>query len=334
MKLRLVEFNVENLFLFIDCGKGQDVQKLTEGEWQSLSTSVIPNKPLRKVKELARIITELNPDVLMLCEVGGLESLENFNRLFLDNQYVPQFIEGNSDRGIDIAYLVRRTLGFAYDLRSHRNRPINFLYAHEIISNQTGYVPQASGEYRSHKFSRDVLELRMFHPGQAQPALINLLVHLKSKWDRDGFDPGGRDRRLAELKTLLEIYQELKSEFKGEVPILISGDFNGRAGRHQPDSEFTKIYETTRLEDCLELAGRSEEERTTYVQFANGNKAVGNQLDYIFVPELLQSAVLGSETFVYRFADELNSAYPLPSSLQMRRELPSDHYPVVATLNL
>lgn len=312
-RLRIAEFNVENLFIFIDRLKNQPLKKLTEAEWQSLSTSTIPNKPLAKVLGLAKVISELKPEILMLCEVGGLESLSNFNFHFLNNEYSPLLIEGNSERGIDIGYLVSKKLPFQYDLRSHRNRSINF---------------------HSHKFSRDVLEVRVFRQNAQEPFLILLLVHLKSKWDREGMDPDGRERRHAELKTLVQIYNEIKSEFSGCVPVIVGGDLNGRAARSGTDEEFREIYEQTDLLDCLEIAARKPEERCTQVLFPPVGRPRLEQLDYIFLPLAMQSRVIVNETFVYRFKDELGQSYALPSSLQVKRELPSDHYPVIVTIEI
>src|SRR5690349_12400091 len=108
-RLRLIEFNVENLFIYLDHYQGQDLTKVTEREWRSFSASTIPNKPIAHVRELARAIKDLNPDILMLCEVGGTESLANFSKHFLNDEYAPYLIEGNSDRGIDLGYLVKRS---------------------------------------------------------------------------------------------------------------------------------------------------------------------------------------------------------------------------------
>ena len=106
--LKLGLFNAENLFLLFDHPVPQHFQKLTEPQWQKLSASVYENKPLKKCLEIAEIIRSENPDVFMLCEVGGHESLNNFNRLFLDDKYHTALIEGNSDRNIDVGFLIKK----------------------------------------------------------------------------------------------------------------------------------------------------------------------------------------------------------------------------------
>ena len=211
-RLRLVEFNTENLFLYLDHYAGQDLDKVTEKEWQRFSASTTPNKPLQQIREIARCVRDLDPDILMLCEVGGVESLQNFSRLFLGDTYKAHLLEGNSDRGIDLGYLVKRDLPWTYDLLSHKNRSIDFLYPHERMSKETGYDHLRSARVKSHRFSRDVLELRIFEATEKPPVLILLLVHLKSQLDRNRIDPGGRDRRKAELEKLVVIYKEIDEE--------------------------------------------------------------------------------------------------------------------------
>ena len=112
LNLKFALLNAENLFLLFDKKPDAHVLKLEEVQWQKLSTSVYENKPLRKLLELQKVILEINPDILMLCEVGGEESLKNFNELFLGNQYYTALMEGNSDRNIDIGFLIKKSLPF------------------------------------------------------------------------------------------------------------------------------------------------------------------------------------------------------------------------------
>jgi hypothetical protein len=334
--LRLVEFNVENLFIFLDHYQGQDLAQVSEKEWQRLSASTTKNKPLEQVRQIARTITELDPDIVMLCEVGGKESLENFSRLFLGDRFSVHLMEGNSERGIDIGYLVKKALPFRYDLISHKQRPIDFLYPHERLTKETGYdqVVQ-SGRIHSHRFSRDVLELRVFE-NSSIPVLIILLVHLKSQLDPERIDPGGRDRRRAELEKLVQIQKELDGEFQSLVPVILTGDFNGSASLESHDPEFHAIYRDTDLKDALEVAAVPKENRFTHMQLPMRNNRVGGgfsrQLDYIFLPAKLHSRVSHTQTLVYRFKDHLGMNMLIPRNMNEKKLLCSDHYPVVLTL--
>ena len=344
--LRIAEFNVENLFVRLDhladFEKYQhiDFEKITEREWQRLSTSTVPNKPIAQVRRIAKAIRDIDADILMLCEVGGRESLANFSRYFLGDEYLVHLIEGNSDRGIDLGYLVRRKLPFKYDLVSHKQRSIDFLYPHERLTQETGYAHLRSAKRTSHKFSRDVLELRVFEEEESveetpilAPVLILLLVHLKSQLDRNRIDPQGRDRRKAELEKLVKIYKEIHNEFSGQTPVLLAGDFNGIASKPTPDSEFEALYRDTKLSDCLEVAKVPSDERFTHMQIHRNRIGVNKQLDYIFVPPELNGRVNSQETWVYRYKDEFGMTQVIPKNLGEKRLLPSDHYPVILTLD-
>jgi len=332
-RLRIVEFNVENLFILLDHYNGQNLDSVSEKDWRRFSASTTPNKPLQQVKELARAVLELNPDILMMCEVGGRESLANFSRMFLRDRYAPHLLEGNSDRGIDLGYLIKRDLGFTYDLLSHKHRSIDFLYPHEKQSLESGYHHLRSARVASHRFSRDVLELRVYEDPSQPPALVLLLVHLKSQLDRNRVDPGGRDRRRAELNKLVHIYQEIHDEFGGRAPVILGGDFNGVAGWPSPDEEFKALYDGTHLRDALEIAGVPRDERFTHQQLHRNRPGVNRQLDYIFVPPELAPRVNRDETWVFRYRDEMGMTQIIPRNLNEKRLLPSDHYPVVLTLD-
>src|SRR3989338_2174865 len=230
VKLKLGLLNVENLFLLFDQEIPLHYQKINESQWQKLSSSVYETKPMNKCQQIAKVITENAPDIMMLCEVGGAESLNNFNKLFLQSQYHTALIEGNSDRNIDVG----------------------FLYPHETTSKKTSYPIKGQSQF----FSRDCAELRLFTKTKEDPFLIILLTHLKSRLDPERIDPGGVERRSAEFRTCLEIYRELKIQFKN-IPIVFSGDMNGFAGKPNTDTEFLPLYSETDLEDVLEIANVS-----------------------------------------------------------------------------
>lgn len=337
---RFISFNTENFFVYLDEPPVKEPRLMNEIEWSRLSRSTLENKALSKILEITRAVEDLDPDIMMLSEVGGRESLANFSRYFLNDKYVPHLIEGNSDRGIDLGFLVRRSLPLKYDLISHKSRKLDFLYPHEKLSKETGYTHLRSGRVASHRFSRDVLELRCYRdndesgmklPAEAEaPEFILMQVHLKSQLDKDRIDPGGRDRRKAELEMLVKIYQEVKSEFPS-TPVFISGDFNGVVFGPFEDPEF-EAMRATDLKCCLELAEVPQEERFTWMYLNNRRPGMYRQIDFILMPEALKERVDKSETWVYRFRDELGLHRMIPRNQNEKRLLPSDHYPVVLTL--
>jgi len=328
--IRVTQINAENLFLFFDQELPGNWKSLNEKEWQKVSQASVGNKPLKKALWLAEALLEINPDFILVNEVGGLESLTNFSRYFLQDRYRAYVIEGNSDRGIDIGYLVKKDLNFNFELHTHKNRPLHFLYPHEIESNKHIAETAPDKVIKSHYFSRDCAELRVFNQGDKTPSLIFLLVHLKSKLDPDGIDPQGKDRRGAELKALTEIYQEIRRDVP-DAPIIVGGDFNGVIHRERGEAEFLPLHASTDLEDVFSFLGRDAAEAMTQIQFNRTGQAVLLQIDYLLVSPHLKQHLIAEETFVYRYKSDLGVKLGLPSTLDQRLVLPSDHYPVVAT---
>lgn len=314
------QFNVENLFLFMDHYNGEDIQNLNEHQWQKLSGANVSNKELNKLKALAKSILDMDPDILMLNEVGGLESLNNFNHYFLKGQFESYLIEGNSDRGIDVGYLLKKDLGYKVVHLTHRERPLDFHYAHEEPGRKTYY------------FSRDISELRLFAPEEHSPRFIFLLGHLKSKLDPHGLDPLGNARRRAELKALIEIYQEVQEEVGSSASIIVGGDFNGVASPEDTEEPFQLIYDNTDLQEVFALKGLEPNKRFTQVQILPGRPIQHLQIDYLFVSKSLAANVL--EASAYRFKDEWGEPLDAPTRLEDRSRLPSDHYPTVMKLQV
>lgn len=326
-QLKIGLYNAENLFLLFDHEIPPHYQKLNEAQWQKLSASVYENKPLHKCLQIGQLLTENKPDIMMLCEVGGAESLKNFNTLFLNDAYHPVLIEGNSDRNIDVGFLILKDSRFRFEISSHKTRPLNFLYPHETTSKNTGYGIR----HPSHLFSRDCAELRLYAHGQSLPFLIILLTHLKSRLDPERIDPGGTERRSAELRTAVSIYNETRAQFP-DIPVILAGDMNGYAGRLNTDAEFMPLYNTTDLEDILEVAGVTTEKRSTFYQIKSGGKSEGKQIDYCFLSKNLVPNLIPSSAHVYRYKDEFGFAMDQPKTLDDKMLLPSDHYPLFFSL--
>ena len=278
--MKLLLFNLENFFL----------------------NQLDDQKPPEKVEWIARIIKELTPDILMLCEIGGLESLDIFNHKYLDNQFLPFILPGNSTRGIEIGYLVKKSLPFSFMHLSHKEKA----------------------------FSRDVSELRFIQ--NSIPKMIILLVHLKSKWDREGNDPNGFLQRSHEVEMLLEIYKQRQLEYPHST-ILIAGDMNGSAQKNNCEREFRSIYQQTDFIDVLDILDTPDESRVTFVHFNKDAKPLHYQLDYIFLSKSLEHKVIKEESGIYLFKAENGSPLRLPENSFERYALPSDHYPLVLTFD-
>jgi endonuclease/exonuclease/phosphatase family metal-dependent hydrolase len=310
--MRLCTFNVENLFL-------------------STTSVHQPLKNVDKVKWLARVIRDIDADVIFLVEVGGKISLEKFNSDYLDNNYHSSLIEGNSSRGIELGYLIHKRLSYRCEHLTHRNRPLNFIYPHHQKENENLVKQGKQIRYQSELMSRDIAELRLLDENDNLVCIL-LGLHLKSKLDDTGVDFNGNKRRASEMKLVLESYKKLDQRYHGKVPIFITGDFNGHANITNTEEAFQAIYKQTNLLDISEHLNWDESERTTFVIYDKNKKAVPLQLDYFFLDKKWAHLLNKEECAVYRYQKE--NVLPLPQTPFARAELPSDHYPLVVDISL
>lgn len=315
----ICSFNVENLFL----------PPYAKEESYTLYKY---EKSKEKVIKVAAAIKDIDSDIVFLCEVGGEDSLRNFVENYLDNEYLFSLIPGNSERGIELAYLIKKGTSYSFKHLTHKRRPLNFNYPHEEKENHYQMSMGKKRVYPSLLPSRDIAELRVFNKSSDKPFLILLGVHLKSQLDKEGIDFGGRLRRKAEFKQLLHTYKILNKRYHGKVPIILLGDFNGKACKDETDPEFVELYNSTDLDDVLEVINEPKEARVSIHVFDKQGKDQGHQLDYIFLPKSLHKLVSPKLSGLYNYKNEDGNPFPRPTSLYERYQLPSDHFPIVCTL--
>jgi hypothetical protein len=308
--LQLMVLNAQDLFLFMDLYNGEDVQNLSEQEWQKLGISLKGNKPSEKCRELAKCITDNEADIVMVCEVGGPESLANFAKHFLKDEYISYSLPSNSDRGIDLGYLVKKDLPLKFNLKSHKDR----LLRSKIY----------------HYFSRDVLELSIGQDDEIK--LVLLLTHLKSKLDMKKEDYEGRSRRQVEMRGVLDLFLELQNKY--QCPVLIGGDFNGNATEVETEQEFEQIYHLTDLKDVCSWEQIPIEQRISYYHFNRSGTRISQQLDYLFVPAQWSSFIVSGSVLFPHYRNLAGMPLPLPDGHEKKAILPSDHLPLLAKFRL
>lgn len=309
--LKVCSFNVENLFILMDMYTGEDLSTMSETEWKNLTYTQLKNKqkPLDKVLGLAKVIKEINSDILMMCEIGGEESLTNFNKHFLNSEYIVCFVDGNSTRGIDLGFLVKKDLGCSLEVVSNKKTSLNVkLYSRE----------------KPIRFSRNVAELRIRFNREIDPSFIFLLAHLKSQISSD-WDIKGKITREAEVNGLVSIYENRKEKFP-EAAIIIAGDFN--AELTAPEFESLR---STELKDIHEIKQSSTEDKASLVYFDVNEVAYFYQYDYIFVSPNVIKQVDWDRSYTYRY-QSYGVSNGLPKTLKDRYLQPSDHFPVVLTI--
>lgn len=303
---KIMVLNAQDLFIFLDKYQGENPIEMTETQWQLSSASILNNKSKDKCELLSLAIKEADPDIVLLTEIGGIESLKNFASIFLENRYLPLSLPSNSDRGID--------LGFLAKIKDNRS--------FELISHVKYKLPKPYN-----RFSRDVLALKLFEKGILKSIFLN--VHIKSKLDMGKTDFQGRGRRSAEVNGLMAIYQDFSLQ---GVPVFVGGDFNGHAGADDCEEEFKSIYQTD-LIDISSYAQIPADERFSYIYFHKGGQRFQQVIDYLFVSKKYQQLIKTDECYFHRYKNKEGSLIPIPARYEHKNFLPSDHYPFVVTLN-
>jgi len=299
LELTACVYNLENFFL---------------DEESFINTDKTPLKNEKKLKEMAKTFADIDADIYALSEVGGLRSLEIFNETYLHSSYIPLVIKGNSDRGIELGFYIRKSLGLTYEVKTNTKAVINFKFEET--------------ERNSYGLSRDLQELYLYKDRSLIFIIFN--VHLKSQRDMTGRDFRGEKRRKAEFTYCLERYHTVKNE-NPTTPLFFVGDFNGNASRFQTDPEFIRGIHTYDIVDVLDYRDIPREQRATFYLF-KGSERIPVQLDYAFTTKETLAQIL--DATVYRYKNELQNPKFLPRSRFDIWDNPSDHYPLVFTFQL
>jgi len=169
--LSVAAFNAENFYLLLDGDYGlEELEALDEEAYMAMNSSIFnPNKERGKIAAIAGIIQERDYDLVGLCEIGGMESLANFNRIHLGGRYDCYLHEENSRRGIYAGALVKK-----------------------------GAFDRAEAEAMPGAFSRNLLRLSLERGGTELEAFV---VHLKSQYGEDR----GIPQRMREVETLASL---------------------------------------------------------------------------------------------------------------------------------
>ncbi len=189
-RLNIASFNAENFYLLLDRPyTREELEAIDEPTYKNMAASIYNlNKSRGKIAEIARIIGENDFDLVGLCEVGGLETLENFNRLYLDGRYDCVLHEENSRRGIYVGALLKK-----------------------------GRFPGARASSAGGDFSRNLLRIDL---GDAGDGLQVFVLHLKSQRGEDW----GLDRRVEEIERLASLVRTRKCVVMGDFNgVLIRG---------------------------------------------------------------------------------------------------------------
>lgn len=236
-----------------------------EGRADWVGNLELIEQPIRHdaVLNTARIIADVNADVLAIIEAENRPSLAEFNRAMIQEVGGQPYrhvmvIDGNDDRGIDVGIMCRE--GFK-------------------IESMCSHVDDR-GEDGRLIFSRDCPQYWLRTP--AGNPLIVLINHLKSKGY--GGPAASNARRLAQASRVKEIYDSLRE--RGHDNVAIVGDFNDTPS----NPPLAPLLQQSDLEDIWLHAGFDDGGYPgTY-----GGSSASNKIDYILLSPALVERVQGA----------------------------------------
>ena len=216
-------WNVENLFDLIDDPDKRDEEFALNG--RKNVTQEIYNL---KIKNSAEVLSDLDVDVLGLCEVENKNVLNDLNDVFEDKEYKIIHYESPDERGIDNALL--------YDPKKFK------VISSKPIRNILG------GDDKT----RDILYVK----GTFNRNLIHIFVnHWPSNY-------GGKEKSIPKRnftsKLLLSEIQKI-NELEVEPNIILLGDFN-----EDPDDNNVLLLESAGLTNLMK-AMIDKEDISTYI---------------------------------------------------------------------
>ncbi|MEL6744665.1 MAG: endonuclease [Pseudomonadota bacterium] len=379
MSLRIATFNVENLMARFDFSGWRDDQRRdraiagrpvkSESEYKALERArvVAHEDDARQMSALA--IAQCAADIVCLQEVENLETLETFERSYLNRMTgitYPHKVwkQGNDGRGIDVAIMAREStrdgrLIEVLNTKSHRKTTFGDYGLLTKDLQTMGY------EAKDRIFRRDCLEVDLSIGGR-RLTLFN--THFKSMGpSRNGED--GRSYtmpvRLAEARAVKRIIQDkFGSERVAKMRWLLCGDLNdyterlmvsgdqakgyGFAHQREGSSGIAPLLEDGFSDNLVERL--PQDARWTLYHAAGPVKNLDLpetretrhlvQLDYLLASPALAAGNPSALPMIYRQGQPYRTVFP-PGQTVPRyprtgwdRPKASDHCPVAVTLEM
>ena len=278
--------------------------------WCELRTGVVNETAIINT---ARVIRDVDADVLALIEVESRPVLKQFHELMVKKlKFQQQYrhlmvIDGNDDRGIDVG------------LATRDGYPIGPMSSHVDDLDCAGFPI----------FSRDCPEYVVTTPSDAK--LVVLPNHFKSKYG--GNDRSSREKRLAQSRAVAQYYNSLIEN--GMENVVVLGDLNDT-----PDSDELKpLLCGTTLRDV------SEHDSFTHFEFRanNGHKGIGThglgndnlKIDYLLLsPALFANVTSGGIFRKGMWPGTRPPRWTVYTELKKRHLAASDHHVIWADLNV
>ena len=286
-------------FATINDLRGKHDQAVGAKEWLGGVELVRSEITDTAVKNTARVISDVNADLICLIEVEDRNLLQKFHDGLLEKDFLKPsgkpgyehilLIDGNDPRGIDVSFMSR----------------IPVLSMHSHIHELTDYDGK-----KVKTFSRDCLEVQFAVPGGK--ALHLMINHFKSMGYSPPTDPQSIRRRLGQAKRVAELVDQhdLKKDY-----VIVAGDLNSdpTSPSMEPLVKKKGLYNVN-----LELPA---DDRGTY---QTGKK----QLDYLFISDALKKHLQAMR--LERCGVFTKTKWKTYPSVKSSRTQASDHAAVIA----
>jgi len=290
-------------FATINDVRGKHDKAAGAGEWLGWVELTRDKIDDAAVENTARVISDINADVICLIEVENRPALQKFHDDLLLKRFLRPagksgydfilLIDGNDERGIDVSLVSRL--------------PVLWLCSH--IQEKTMYNDKLVPT-----FSRDCLEARI---KLSEEKMLHLMVnHFKSMGYSPPNDPQSNRRRRGQVERVAELVGEhnLQQEY-----VVVAGDFNSPADSQSLSPLLQKdgLYNVN-----LQL---EESQRGTY-------RTGKDQLDYLLVSGALKNSL--QNVYIERRGMYSSKKWPHYDTVTGRRTEASDHSAVVADFRL
>ena len=245
-----------------DATKSVEITANGRGDW--IGWIELAKQPTDEIgtRTTARVIREVDADILGIIEAEDRPSLVRLNEELLNRQYRhAMLVDGNDERGIDVGIMTRE----GFDILS-------------ICSNVDSVDDEGV------VFSRDCPQYEVRTPGGA---IVHVLVnHFKSQ------SGGGGPKRKRQANKVRQIADNLIAQGKH---VVVMGDLNeGPAQGAVQAQNLVGLYENnSSLIDCYSLDGFDVGARPGSFDSCG----LSNRLDYIFISQSLQESFNGGGLF-------------------------------------
>ncbi len=280
----------------------KDVEIIATGRAGWIGWVELAKEPVDEIgtRTTARVIADIDADVIALVEVEDRPSLVRLNKELLGGRYEHvMLVDGNDDRGIDVGIMTKA----GYDIRSIRSN----------VDIKDGGEPV---------FSRDCPQYEIRTPsGKVLHVLVN---HFKSQ------SGGGGEKRRRQAREVRRIADELVAARKN---VIVLGDLNeGQPSLTEPAPNLKELFDGPLL-SCYDLDGFDTGKRPGTFDSCG----IRNRLDYVLVSKSLRRRFRSGHLFRHGLwgtrATRPTDWYTYPE-MQNHNQQASDHAAVVVDLDL